>query len=75
MPPLDVLMAATRAIGERLTAERTAPLGEEYTGPVLFEGRAGAEVLAQSFVPLLLAAALRPTPTTRASRGSRRRRS
>ena len=55
MPPVDALMAATRAIGERLTAERTAPLGEEFTGPVLFEGRAGAEVLAQSFVPLLLA--------------------
>jgi hypothetical protein len=55
MPPLDVLAAGTRAIGERLAADRTAPLGEEYTGPVLFEGRAGAEVLADSFVPLLLA--------------------
>ena len=55
MPPVDALMAATRAIGQRLTAERAAPLGEEFTGPVLFEGRAGAEVLAQSFVPLLLA--------------------
>jgi predicted Zn-dependent protease len=55
MPPLQELMAGVRAVGARLTAERTAPLGEEYTGPVLFEGRAGAEVLAQSFVPLLLA--------------------
>jgi hypothetical protein len=55
MPPLDVLMADARMVGERLTAARTAPLGEEYTGPVLFEGRAGAEALAQSFVPLLLA--------------------
>ena len=55
LPPLDVLMAGTRALGERLAAARTAPLGEEYTGPVLFEGRAGAEVIAQSFVPLLLA--------------------
>jgi hypothetical protein len=55
MPPLDALIAGARAVGDRLTAERTAPVGEEYTGPVLFEGRAGAEVLAQSFVPLLLA--------------------
>jgi hypothetical protein len=55
MPALDVLMADARAVGERLTAVRTAPLGEAYTGPVLFEGRAGAEALAQSFVPLLLA--------------------
>ena len=55
MPPLDLLMADARKVGERLTASRTAPLGEEYTGPVLFESRAGAELLAQSFVPLLLA--------------------
>jgi hypothetical protein len=55
MPPLEELMAGVRAVGARLAAERTAPLGEEYTGPVLFEGRASAEVLAQSFVPLLLA--------------------
>jgi predicted Zn-dependent protease len=55
LPPLDVLMAGTHAVGERLAAARTAPVGEEYTGPVLFEGRAGAEVIAQSFVPLLLA--------------------
>jgi hypothetical protein len=55
MPPLDVLMAGARAVGERLTAERTAPLGDEFTGPVLFEGRAGPEVLSQYFVPLLLA--------------------
>jgi predicted Zn-dependent protease len=55
LPPMDVLVAGTRAVAERLTAARTAPLGEEYTGPVLFEGRAGAEVIGQSFVPLLLA--------------------
>jgi hypothetical protein len=55
LPPLEVLMAGTREVGARLDAARTAPLGKEYTGPVLFEGRAGAEVIGQSFVPLLLA--------------------
>ena len=55
LPPVDVLMAGVREVGERLAIARTAPLGEEYTGPVLFEGRAGAEVIGQSFVPLLLA--------------------
>jgi hypothetical protein len=54
-PPVDELTAHARAITERLAVERHAPIGDDYTGPVLFEGRAGAEVLAQSFVPLLLA--------------------
>lgn len=55
LPPIDDLAARARAIAERLKVEREAPIGEEYTGPVLFEGRAGAEILAQAFVPLLLA--------------------
>jgi hypothetical protein len=54
-PPVDELTAHARAIAERLAVERRAPVGDDYTGPVLFEGRAGAEVLAQFFVPLLLA--------------------
>jgi hypothetical protein len=54
-PPIDELIASARAIADRLQAERNAPIGDEYTGPVLFEGRAGAEILAQAFVPLLLA--------------------
>ena len=45
--------------------QRDAPIGEDYTGPVLFEGRGQRRMLVtQSLVPLLLAAA-RPTPTTR----------
>ena len=54
-PPIDELVARAHAIADRLAVERNAPVGDDYTGPVLFEGRAGAEVLAQSFVPLLLA--------------------
>jgi hypothetical protein len=54
-PPVDELIASARAVAERLQVERNAPIGDEYTGPVLFEGRAGAEILAQAFVPLLLA--------------------
>ena len=69
MPPLDQLMTQARAISDRLTRERKAPIGEEYTGPVLFEGRAGAEVLGQSFVPLLLAQRPPDTDNPRAPQG------
>jgi hypothetical protein len=68
-PPLEELFAQARAIVERLAVERSAPIGDDYTGPVLFEGRAGAEVLAQSFVPLLLAQRPPDTDNPRAPQG------
>lgn len=51
----DALVAQVKAMGmaisTRVTAER---LDERYTGPVLFEGQAAAELFAQVFVPRLL---------------------
>jgi hypothetical protein len=55
LPSASDLTARAREMSARLEAERKAPVGEEYTGPVLFEGQAGPELLAQTFVPLLLA--------------------
>ena len=55
MPPAAELMARTRQFAAHLAAARTASLGEDYTGPVLFEGRAGTELVAQVLVPALLA--------------------
>jgi predicted Zn-dependent protease len=55
LPSATDLAARAREIAARLKVERDAPVGEEYTGPVLFEGQAGPELLAQAFVPLLLA--------------------
>ena len=55
MPPVSELVARTRELAARLTVERTAPIGEEYTGPVLIEGEASAELIAQALVPLMLA--------------------
>ena len=39
----------------RVKARRTAPVGEEFTGPVLVEGQASAELIRQTLVPLMLA--------------------
>ena len=55
LPPVPVLAARVRDVAERLTARRTAPVGEDFTGPVLLEGQASAEFVAQTLVPLMLA--------------------
>lgn len=55
MPPAPELLARTRDLAARLAAARQAPPGDEYTGPVLFEGGASAELVAQVLVPALLA--------------------
>jgi predicted Zn-dependent protease len=55
LPDEEKLAAQIRAMGERLAALRSAPLPETYNGPVLFEGQAAAELLAQALVPKLLA--------------------
>ncbi|CAN5423829.1 hypothetical protein BH10BAC6_BH10BAC6_04460 [soil metagenome] len=55
MPSKDSLVRAMREIAQRLTDLTTAPTIEAYSGPVLFEGQAAAEVLAQHFTPNLVA--------------------
>jgi len=55
MPTKDSLVRAVREIAQRLTALTTATSIEAYSGPVLFEGQAAAEILAQHFTPNLVA--------------------
>jgi predicted Zn-dependent protease len=55
MPPVGEIVARTRDLAARLTAQRGAPIGDEYAGPVLIEGEATADLIAQEFVPLMLA--------------------
>ena len=43
LPPATDVAAEARALGARLTAERAAPIGEEYTGPVLVESAPAPE--------------------------------
>jgi hypothetical protein len=55
LPSVSALTARALEGAARLSAARTAPLGEEYTGPVLIEGEASAQLVAQTLVPLMLA--------------------
>jgi hypothetical protein len=47
MPGDAELTRGVRALAENLTALAHAPKGEDYTGPVLFEGAAGAQIFAE----------------------------
>jgi len=67
LPPAAELIARARAMGERLQALRTAPIAEEYAGPILLEGQASAELVSQVLLPPLLAR----RPAESAGRGGR----
>jgi hypothetical protein len=54
LPPLETLARAVRTLAARLDSLRTAPVLERYNGPVLFEGRAAAELFAEVFAPALI---------------------
>jgi len=55
LPSLDSLKRAVRELAERLRMQQTAPALEDvYVGPVLFEGRAAGEAVAQLLVPHLV---------------------
>ena len=55
LPPMAELMSRARDVAARAKARRTAAIGEEFTGPILVEGQASAELLRQTLAPLLLA--------------------
>jgi predicted Zn-dependent protease len=55
LPPMAELTARSQALAARVKTRKTSPVGEEYTGPVLLEGPASAELLRQTLVPLMLA--------------------
>ena len=54
LPAASGIVARARALAKGLGELRKAPIGEDYTGPVLVEGEAASELLAQTFVPLFL---------------------
>jgi TldD protein len=47
MPTDGEMTRGINALGENLTALARAPKGEDYSGPVLFEGAAGAQIMAE----------------------------
>jgi hypothetical protein len=54
LPATPALVARARELAAGLVALRSAPRGEDYTGPVLVEQQAASELLAQTLVPLFL---------------------
>jgi predicted Zn-dependent protease len=67
LPSMPEILARARRMASRLSALRSADIGEEYAGPVLLEGQASAELVTQALVPAMLA---RRPPET-AGRGGR----
>lgn len=55
LPSREQLTRAVRDLGVRLDSLRNAPTAERYSGPVLFEGRAAAELFSEAFAPALAA--------------------
>lgn len=47
LPPREEMTRRVRALAARLASLQNAPLVEKYTGPVLFEGQAAAEIVFQ----------------------------
>jgi len=47
MPSEDELTKAAKTVAEQVTKIAAAPMGETYAGPVLFEGVAGPQLLAE----------------------------
>ncbi|MFA4946889.1 MAG: metallopeptidase TldD-related protein [Candidatus Krumholzibacteriia bacterium] len=55
LPPKEKLAGEIRAIGVRINEMSAGQILETYNGPVLFEDGAAAEILAQVFLPRLVA--------------------
>ena len=66
VPDQDAMTSRVIAMGQALTSRRAAASIDNYIGPVLFEGQAAAELLAQLLVSRLVG--LRP-PDTEATPG------
>jgi predicted Zn-dependent protease len=65
LPSKDELVTRIRAMQARMKSLREAPLVERYTGPVLFEGGAAAEIFMQAMGGALVGAPRVVTEDTR----------
>ncbi len=55
LPPMTELLKRAAEVAGHVKARRAAAVGEEFTGPMLIEGQASAELLRQTLAPLMLA--------------------
>ena len=69
LPPMSELMKRAAEIASHVKARRWASVGDEYTGPLLIEGQASAELLRQTLVPLMLARRASDTENPRFGQG------
>jgi TldD protein len=53
LPSVDAVRKALNVTGTELMTMRAAPAAQDYTGPVLFEARAAAPLLAQVLTPAI----------------------
>lgn len=53
LPSVDAVRKALNVTGTELMTMRAAPTAQDYTGPVLFEARAAAPLLAQVLTPAI----------------------
>jgi TldD protein len=53
LPAATELRKVTDQVAERIKTLAAAPVGETYSGPVLFEGAAGAQLIAEVLAPQL----------------------
>ena len=70
LPSRAAATGRARELAANLVELRDAPVGDDYYGPVLLEGRAAGQLLARSLVPLFLSQ--RPPTRDRAARGGGR---
>jgi hypothetical protein len=69
LPPMPELLKRAAEVASHVRARRLAPVGEEFTGPVLIEGQASAELLRQTLAPLMLARRAPDTENPRFGQG------
>jgi hypothetical protein len=55
LPSSADLVTQARELAARVIVTRNAPVGEEFTGPVLLEGLGSSEFVAETLLPLVLA--------------------
>ena len=55
LPPVAQLVETARELAARVRAARTAPMGEEFAGPVMLEGVGSAQFIAETLVPIMQA--------------------
>lgn len=65
LPAAADLIGRTRDLTARLSALRSAPAGDAFSGPVLVEGEGSAQLLAMTFAPLLTSRRPPETENTR----------